>query len=273
MVDDATRFDRDTAVSRLDDGVYEARVDSGWWIINGPNGGYVAAILARAAAEALGEPERSPLTVTVHYTSPPREGSARIETTVERVGRSVASVTARMTQDERLLALATVAFSKPRTSSLEFADLTPPDVPPPDECEPFPPAGEFMIPLNERYETRWALGDMPFSGAPRSESGGWIRTEDARAVDHLLAVALADAWIPPTFSRLRQPGTLAVPTIELTVYLRDGLPLTPVEFVLGAFRTQTAANGYLEEDGELWSADGVLVAQCHQLAAVVEVTG
>lgn len=268
-----TRFDRDTAVRRVADGVYEARVDTGWWIVNGPNGGYVAAILVRAAADALGESERAPLTVTVHYTSPPREGLVSIETVIERVGRSVASVTARMTQDDRLLALCTVALSKPRTSSLEFADLVAPDVPPPDGCEGFPPDGEAMIPLNDRYESRWAFGDMPFSGAPHSESGGWIRTEDGRRVDHLLAVALADAWIPPVFSRLRRPGTLAVPTIELTVYLRDGLPRPAGEFVLGAFRTRTAANGYLEEDGELWSEDGVLLAQCRQLAAVMEVIG
>ncbi len=273
MVDGVTRFDTDTAVTRIGDGLYEARIDPGWWIVNGPNGGYVAAILVRAAADALGDPERAPVTATVHYTSPPREGSVRIEVAIERVGRSVASTTARMTQDDRLLALCTVAFSKPRTSSLEFADLVAPDVPPPDGCNRLPPSGQAMIPLNDRYESRWAFGDMPFSGAPHSESGGWIRTEDARGVDHLLAVALADAGIPPVFSRLREPGTLAVPTVELTVYLRGGLPRPAGEFVLGAFRTRTAAHGYLEEDGELWSEDGVLLAQCRQLAAVVEVIG
>lgn len=273
MAGEGTRFDRDTGVTRVADGVYDGRIDTGWWIVDGPNGGYVAAILVRAAADALGDPERGPVTVTVHYTSRPREGRVRLETTVERVGRSVATVTARMSQDERLLALATVAFSAPRTSSLEFADLVPPDVPLPGDCERFPPEGEAMIPLNDRYDSRWAFGDRPFSGAPRSTSGGWIRTEDARDVDHLLAVALADAWIPPVFSRLREPGMLAVPTIELTVYLRGGLPRRPGEFVLGAFSTRAASNGYLEEDGELWSEDGILLAQCRQLAAVVEVIG
>lgn len=273
MPDETSRFDRDTAVTRVGDGAYQARIDTGWWIVDGPNGGYVAAILVRAAADALADPERNPVTVTVHYTSRPREGEVDVRATVERVGRSVATVTARMTQDDRLLALATVAFSTPRSSPLEFADLVAPDVPPPEGCEQFPPAGQAMIPLNERYDSRWAFGDRPFSGAPRSESGGWIRTEDARGVDHLLAVALADAWIPPVFSRLPEPGLLAVPTVELTVYLRDGLPRPADEYVLGAFRTRQAAHGYLEEDGELWSEDGVLLAQCRQLAAVVEPVG
>jgi hypothetical protein len=33
-----------------------------------------------------------------------------------------------------------------------------------------------------------------------------------------------------------------------------------------AFRTRTAREGFLEEDGEIWSADGTLLAQSRQLA-------
>ena len=43
-----TRFDRDTALSALGDNRFRVRIDPGWWITHGPNGGYVAAILARA---------------------------------------------------------------------------------------------------------------------------------------------------------------------------------------------------------------------------------
>ena len=38
-----SRFDTDTAVTPLGDGVYDARIDAGWWIERGPNGGYIAA--------------------------------------------------------------------------------------------------------------------------------------------------------------------------------------------------------------------------------------
>jgi len=37
------RFSTDTAVTPLEDGRYAARIDPGWWIERGPNGGYVAA--------------------------------------------------------------------------------------------------------------------------------------------------------------------------------------------------------------------------------------
>ena len=51
-----TRFDRDTAVRRLADGEYEARIDRGWWIVVGPNGGYLAAIVTRALQPASAIP-------------------------------------------------------------------------------------------------------------------------------------------------------------------------------------------------------------------------
>ena len=44
------RFDRDTALTPLGEGRFGVRIDRGWWIIRGPNGGYLAAILAKAAA-------------------------------------------------------------------------------------------------------------------------------------------------------------------------------------------------------------------------------
>lgn len=43
-----SRFERDTAVSAAGGGSYDATIDPSWWILRGPNGGYLAAIVARA---------------------------------------------------------------------------------------------------------------------------------------------------------------------------------------------------------------------------------
>ena len=40
-------------------------------------------------------------------------------------------------------------------------------------------------------------------------------------------------------------------------------------FVLASFRTTVAADGFLEEDGEVWAPDGTLLAQSRQLATVL----
>jgi acyl-CoA thioesterase len=45
--------------------------------------------------------------------------------------------------------------------------------------------------------------------------------------------------------------------------------LEPDDFVLGEFRTRTIAQGFLEEDGELWTATGELLAQSRQLAIML----
>jgi acyl-CoA thioesterase len=49
------------------------------------------------------------------------------------------------------------------------------------------------------------------------------------------------------------------------VHLRARVPLES-DWVLGRFATRTARDGLLEEDCELWSRDGLLLAQSRQLA-------
>jgi len=95
-----TRFDRDTAVRAVDPsvagpGVHEGRIDQGWRVVRGPNGGYVEALLFRALSAEV-PAERAPRSLTVHYTAPPAEGAVRIDTRVERIGRSLTTVSGRM---------------------------------------------------------------------------------------------------------------------------------------------------------------------------------
>jgi acyl-CoA thioesterase len=107
------------------------------------------------------------------------------------------------------------------------------------------------------------------SGA-RAIAGGWIRLPEPRVVDPLLAAAITDGWLPPTFSRIQQ--AVVVPTVDLTIHFRAALPhpgLAPDAFVLAAFRTNVAADGFLEEDGEIWAPDGTLLAQSRQLATIL----
>jgi acyl-CoA thioesterase len=266
-----TRFDRDTAVRAHGAGRFEARIDPGWFVVRGPNGGYIAAILLRALAEAVGDPARPPRSLTVHYTAPPTEGPAWIETRIERSGRSLTSVSARLLQGERLLALALAAFSQPR-EALSFRDATPPDVPPPERCVALP----RRIPIHERFEQRWALGAPPFSGGDLALAGGWIRlaeSEGQRALDAPLAAAFSDAWPPAVFGRLAErEATGGVPTIDLTIHFRSALPPSawrPGDFALCVFRSRYARDGFLEEDGEIWSPAGELLAHSRQLALLL----
>jgi len=66
---------------------------------------------------------------------------------------------------------------------------------------------------------------------------------------------------------------VAAPTIDLTIHIRRPLPpagMAPEDYVLGRFSTRLAVSGVWEEDGELWTPGGELVAQSRQLALVRE---
>jgi acyl-CoA thioesterase len=264
----ATRFDRDTQLTPLEPGIYAARVDRGWWVARGPNGGFVAALLVRAMEQAVDDPARQLRSVTIHYVRPPAEGAARLETRLERVGRSLTTVSARLVQGDSLQALALAAFSKPReTASFHHAVM--PEVAPPEAT---PVRREPRVPIHERYEQRWAIGPRYFEGQRGREAvtGGWIRlAEGTRPIDGALLAAYADAWPPSVFVTNELPMPMGgVPTVDLTVHVRAELPL-PDDFVLVAFRTREVAGGFLEEDGEIWSRSGRLLAHSRQLGVVL----
>lgn len=273
-------FDGETAVAPRGDGRYEARLDPSWWVMRGPNGGYLAAVALRALAAAVGDPERAPRSLTVHYAAPPSEGALEIATCLERAGRSLTSCSARLEQGGRLVGLALGAFSRSRPGP-ELCDLAMPAVPPPAEVDPAPPPPPEAPPIARRWESRWVLGaPLMRGGEPTGTAAGdavtacWIRLPERRVVDAAVAAALTDAAIPAIFSRVDQ--AFVVPTVDLTVHFRSALPVPgaqPDDFVLAVFRTGVVADGFLEEDGELWTADGTLVAQSRQLAAVMPLPG
>jgi acyl-CoA thioesterase len=267
-----TRFERDTAVARADDGGFDARIDGGWWIVVGPNGGYLAAIVVRALEAALADPTLTPRSLTVHYLEPAVAGPARVQARVERSGRSLSTLSARLEQNGRLIALALAAFGRPR-GSLEFQDLPMPEVAPPESLPADPPATLKAPTLRERFETRRALGSIEPGTSARAVSGGWLRLSEPQLPDPSAIAMFCDAWPPSIRQRksLGPAGLRGVPTIDLTVHFRAPLPAQahPDDFYLCVFRTQTARGGFLEEDGEIWTRDGVLLAQSRQLALLI----
>src|SRR5215212_7039719 len=109
---DGTRFDADTALVPLGGGTYAARIDRGWWIERGPNGGFIAALVLRAIMTEVADPERAARSLTVHYLAPPAEGEATIAVTIQRAGRLATFTSARLLQGERVVAVAIAAFGR-----------------------------------------------------------------------------------------------------------------------------------------------------------------
>ena len=265
-------FDAETAVVATTPGRYRADLDPSWSVIRGPNGGYVAAIVLRAMLATVDDTDRAPRSLTVHYVAPATEReAAEVVTRIERSGRSMTSCSARMTQGGRLVAIAVGAFSAPRPGP-ELCDLRMPDVDSPDQLPRVPPP-EGAPPIARRWDAVHAIGALPFDGAPSADEavgGAWLRLPEGHVVDAAVIAAVTDAWVPPIFAKVADP--IVVPTVDLTVHFRSRLPYpgaTRTDYVLARFRTTVVADGFLEEDGEVWSPGGQLLAQSRQLAAVL----
>jgi acyl-CoA thioesterase len=261
----ATEFDRTTAVRPLGDGAYEGVVDERWNVIRGPHGGYIAAMVLRALTHEVGDESRAPRSLTVYYPAAPAAGPVTIRARVERSGRSMTTLSARMEQAGEPVVLATAAYSAPWPEAVGFDNAERPDVPGPDGVDELDRGG-LVPPFTRFLHFRPAVGDPMFSGSDRAVHGGWLALREPHELDAPLVATLTDAWPPAVFPVTRDP--VAAPTIELTVHFRAPLPASG-KWVLGVFESRVARDGFFEEDGTLWTEDGELIAQSRQLALAI----
>lgn len=260
-------FDRVTAVTPLGGGRYGVEIDPGWQIRVGPNGGYLAAMLLRSATHELADAAYPPRSLSLHYLRPAQPGPAVIEVETVRAGRTVTAMAVRLLQGDVLRVTGMATFSR-RREAPQILHHAMPDVPPPDRLPRNMPQDS---PLRAQLEQRLALGALPRSGADEARAGGWMRLADGpRALDAPLLALYCDVWPPAVLSWAggeRDVG--AVPTVDLSIHFRSDLAdlcLPDDAYVLVHFHTHTAREGYLVEDGEVWSADGQLLAQARQMA-------
>jgi acyl-CoA thioesterase len=269
----------DISVSGLDSAHavrFLADVSPDWRAGRGPHGGYLAAILLRALVETVADPARAPRSLTIHYARAPQPGPVSIDAVIERAGRSLSTLSARMEQDGSLVALALAAFSVP-WSAPDIAELELPDVAPPDakrEAGTLRSVGAPAFTSHIVFQRR--IGGAPFKSSERPmEVGGWLGLAEPRAIDALSLAFFSDALFSPPYTRLKEPAT--TPTIDLTVHFRTPMPRTadpdPNELCLARFRTSVIHEGFFEEDGVIWSADGAVLIQSRQLGIVMPLGG
>lgn len=259
-------FDDDTALAPAGEGVWEGAIAVGWDTPRGPLGGYVMALMLRAFELAVGDAGRSPRSVTMHFLRVPEAGPVTLSAKVEREGRSLSTVSGRMEQDGKLLALALGAYSVPWESPL-LGDEAMPDVAPPEGRKPVGDLGRGTPPpFTEQLTMQHRFGPAPFSSADEGLTGGWLGLREERPVDALTLAVLADAWFPAPWPRLK--ALAPAPTLDLTLHFRVPLPL-PDGLVLGRFTNRLVRDGFFDEDGELWMPDGTLVAQSRQLGLLL----
>jgi acyl-CoA thioesterase len=256
----------DTALEPIGEHRWRGEVSKRWWIISGPYGGYISAMLVRALELAVDDAERPPRSFTVHFLAPPAEGPVEIAATIERTGGSATAVSLRMEQEGTTLAVAVAAAGRWRDDTPEWMELEMPAVEAP-EAYPEIPEAQMLPPFVGNYELRWVAGGAPGHPGKRARNLSWVRLRPGAPLDHLAVTSLSDTLVPAAMSLLGR--VLVVPTLDLTIHFRAPLPVDD-EWALVSFRSGRSAGGVWEEDGEVWSRSGRLLAQSRQLALIRE---
>jgi acyl-CoA thioesterase len=245
---------------------FTAAIHPGWWVVRGPHGGYISAIVLRALTERLDDPLRHIRSFTTHFTAAPKEGDLEITTSLDRGGRAMSFLSAHVRQGEKVVATALAAFSEPWTG-FEFDDAPMPEVPTPEQSFPVPKEGENIPAFLGNFDMYACFGSLPFSGHHEAVVGGWYRLAEQQIADQFVVATLLDAWAPAVFPRATE--MIVCPTIDLTLHFRSPLPLDgarPDDLYLGRFSSTLGRDGFFEEDGSFWGPDGRLIAQSRQLA-------
>jgi hypothetical protein len=265
-------FDSATSVRPTGDGVtFGTEVHSRWTVGDKPNGGYLQALLGRAA-RTVGTGEDTAWEVVssaITYLRPPDLGPAEISATVLRRGRSATHVRAVLRQDGHDMVDAVFVVSElPAGAVPRYDDIPPLGAPDPEGCVRLPPRmpGGVRVGIMEVLELRLDPATLPFTDSPPSgeappaELRGWARFADGRQPDPLSLLCFVDA-IPPATTMIGSTGW--VPTLQMSTYVRAH----PAPGWLGIRLTaHLVASGMVDETCTMWDGRGQVVAQATQLA-------
>jgi hypothetical protein len=269
---DPSSFDAATAIQPTGDpALFQVDVNAQWTVGDKPNGGYLLALLGRAArAVGGGDGPTSweAVSSSITYLRPPDLAPASIRATVLRSGRTAAHVRAVLRQHEADLVDAVFVLSEvPEQAHARYDGTLPLAAPGPEECVRLPPRmpGGVHVGIMEVLDLRLDPSTLPFTDSPPlpgtpAELRGWTRFVDGREPDALSLLFSVDA-IPPATLMIGSSGW--VPTLQMSSYVRA----RPAPGWLGIRMTANlVADGMVDETCVLWDSRGQVVAQSTQLA-------
>jgi hypothetical protein len=232
----------------------------------GPFGGTIAATLLNAVMqhpELLGDP----LSLTVHYAAPIADGQFEVHARAMRTNRTTQHWMVELVQAGQAAAFAT-AVTAIRRDTWGATDASFPLAPPPSSVAVAP--AHPRAAWTGRYEMRFIAGGITpdqsdASGHP-SETRLWIRDHPPRPLDFPALASICDAFFPRIF--VRRATWTPASTVALTTYFHaDAAQLAAQgdEALLGVARGQNYGKGFFDQDAEIWSTGGVMLAASHQV--------
>ena len=261
-----TDFDVATAVWRRADGGFDAELDGRWSAGGVPHGGYLLAVLGRAAAVVS---ERHPhlTAVSASFLRTPEPGAASVDVEVLRVGRSTAQLRATLRQHGEVVLAALLTQGVLAETDPWWTTTSPAELPDEADCVPMPveaPGAGFRVELMEFVDQRLDPAVLGFATGTPSGSGvirGYNRFADGSDWTPLSLLIPLDAGPPASF----EVGVGRLLTQQFTAYVRSLPAPGPVRYEL---RSTQVSGGRIDQDALVWDSKGRLVGQATQLGAV-----
>jgi acyl-CoA thioesterase len=249
-------------------GVHERDTDRTLWGHDAQFGGYVEALALAAMRAELDEPTMAPVSATVHFFRPFLDGPFRAEVSVERRGRTMANVHARLFSQGKLAGQAVSAFAIRRSPAELRIIEPPPELASPVGAEEAEAPSQLGIPTHALFRFVPRLGEFRVGGGGPAV-GGWVLPRFVSPVDESFLVLLQDLWLPAIYHQWPEPAVAV--SVDITTQFRAALPLDESIAAHGLFvllRTAASVGGFVDEDCEVWSPGGELLLQGRQLRFV-----
>lgn len=259
-------FEEATAVRPTGEGRYSAVLDAGYGIAGALNGGYLMAVMQRAAIDASAHPH--PVATSSNFLRVATPGPADVRVEPRKPGRTADVARVTLVQDDRPVVEALITTGTLDGDAEPHYAAPTATLPPIGECVRFDPgdakdAGDvgqgFVAQVDMRYDraTMGWLDGRP-SGTP--EMRAYFRLREAYDPDGILLALAVDA-LPPVVLNTGAYGW--APTVELTWHMR-AVP-APGWLALHG-RGRLVSDGWFDEEVEVWDSAGRLVAQSRQIA-------
>ncbi len=251
---------------------YRADIIDGWDVMGNANGGYVMAMLGRAALAHTERPDV--VSMSANFLAPSTAGPLSIEIEDVRIGRRFATVRSTAFPDE---SVREDGSAKPTVASTvicgdvtahdgpTLVSVAPPSIPEPQDCaraEPtdfFPPPFVGNIDLRVHPDDAGGYhGEGSTHGEPKFRA--WIRLLDDEPMDTLAVILAGDALPPPVFNTNMAVGWS--PTVQLTIHVH-ARPAS--QWLLVDQRSDIIDGGAFETTATVFNPDGSVVARARQL--------
>lgn len=263
----STRFSEVTALVEAGPGRFTADVHPNWTIGGKPNGGYLLALLGRAAA--IVGPHPHVIAASAHYLASPVPGPVTVCAEVLRAGRSASQLRAWMAQNGRptVEALITTSTLEENTEPYWSGGVPQTTISDAEQCVRVPPTSPTGLEVTIMGEVDLRIDPATLSFATGKPSGngelrGTLELPGGESFDPTSLLYALDAFPPATFE-VALSGW--VPTLELTTYVRALPAPGPLKVLHRAGMIEAQR---VDEACFVWDSRGRLVAQATQLAGL-----